>query len=92
MKLKNYHTSNLFYLIKCHERLRNDNFNKFGLHHVSTQKAGCYKFLMLRLLDSKHILYAKKKYLMNKKFYKKKVFSSKNKYNYQKRSNFIRVR
>tara|TARA_B100001094_G_scaffold117126_1_gene112969 strand:- start:817 stop:1722 length:906 start_codon:yes stop_codon:yes gene_type:complete len=88
----NTEENNLFYLIKCHERLRNDNFNKFGLDHVSTQKAGCYKFLMLRLLDSKHILYAKKKYLMNKKLYKKKVFSSKNKYNYQKRNSFIRVR
>ena len=84
--------NNLHYLIKCHERLRNDNFNKFGLEYVSTQKAGSYKIIINRFLDSKHILYAKKKYLMNKKLYKKKVFSSKIKYNYQKRNNFIRVR
>ena len=84
--------NNLFYLIKCNKRLINDNFNKFGIHHISTQKAGCYKILFNNFLHSKHSLYTKKKYLMNKKLNKKKMFSSKIKYNYQKRNNFIRVR
>lgn len=77
----------LFYLFKSRERLINDNYNKFGIKTRSTINGGFIKKKYFELIYNNNIS------LKNVKKPKKRFqLICKNKYNYQKRNNFIKVR
>ena len=76
----------IFYLFKCRKRLINDNYNKFGIKTTSTIRGG---FIKKKYFDE-NITNRKKEKKQNKKIYL--TYKNKNKYNYQKRNNFIKVR
>tara|TARA_B100000902_G_scaffold244093_1_gene231101 strand:- start:357 stop:1247 length:891 start_codon:yes stop_codon:yes gene_type:complete len=76
----------LSYLFKCCDRLINDNYNKFGIKTTSTIRGG---FIKKKYFDEE-ITQLEKVKKQNKKIYL--TYKNKNKYNYQKRNNFIKVR
>ena len=81
-----YYIIQIFYLFKCRKRLINDNYNKFGIKTTSTIRGG---FIKKKYFDES-ITNRKKEKKQNKKIYL--TYKNKNKYNYQKRNNFIKVR
>lgn len=80
----------IFYLIKCCERLINDNYNKFGIKTRSTIRGGFIKKKYFDLPNYNKNDF-KKNIKHNKKYYLAYKNKNKNKYNYQKRNNSIKV-